>query len=135
MEDVNRIKLVLVEKKRTNKWLSDQMGVTPSTVSKWCTNSSQPDLPSLLKIADLLEVDIKELIVREYKKFLVEQELTKEARAEGKIAYTMPCKEEVGDSLRFPSGTALERGGYRSARTTLASQGDSRKNKEDVEQV
>ena len=57
MEDVNRIKLVLVEKKRTNKWLSDQMGVTPSTVSKWCTNSSQPDLPSLLKIADLLEVD------------------------------------------------------------------------------
>jgi len=58
MEDVNRIKLVLVEKKRTNKWLSDQMGVTPSTVSKWCTNSSQPDLPSLLKIADLLEVDI-----------------------------------------------------------------------------
>ena len=98
MVDVNRIKLVLVEKKRTNKWLSDQMGVTPSTVSKWCTNSSQPDLPSLLKIADLLEVDIKELIVREYKKFLVSQELTKEARAEGKIAYTMPCKEEEGDS-------------------------------------
>ena len=65
MEDVNRIKLVLVEKKRTNKWLSEQMGVTPSTVSKWCTNSSQPDLPSLLKIADLLEVDIRELIVRE----------------------------------------------------------------------
>ena len=55
MEDVNCIKLVLVEKKRTNKWLSDQMGVTPSTVSKWCTNSSQPDLTSLLKIADLLE--------------------------------------------------------------------------------
>ena len=75
MEDVNRIKLVLVEKKRTNKWLSDQMGVTPSTVSKWCTNSSQPSLPSLLKIADLLEVDIKELIVREYKKFLVSQEM------------------------------------------------------------
>lgn len=75
MEDVNRIKLVLVEKKRTNKWLSDQMGVTPSTVSKWCTNSSQPDLPCLLKIADLLEVDIKELIVREYKKFLVSQEM------------------------------------------------------------
>jgi transcriptional regulator with XRE-family HTH domain len=73
------------------------MGVTPSTVSKWCTNSSQPDLRSLLKIADLLEVDIKELIVREYKKFLVEQELTNEARAEGKLAYTMPCKEEEGD--------------------------------------
>ena len=73
MEDVNRIKLVLVEKKRTNKWLSEQMGVTPSTVSKWCTNSSQPDLSSLLKIADLLEVDIKELIVREYKSYLLSQ--------------------------------------------------------------
>ncbi len=71
MEDVNRIKLVLVEKKKTSKWLSEQMGVTPSTVSKWCTNSSQPDLSSLLKIADLLEVDLRELIVREYKQFIV----------------------------------------------------------------
>ncbi len=75
MEDVNRIKLVLVEKKRTNKWLSEQMGVNQSTVSKWCTNSSQPDLTSLLKIADLLGVDINELIVREYKKYIVSQEL------------------------------------------------------------
>ena len=68
MEDVNRIKLVLVE-----KWLSEQMGVNPSTVSKWCTNTSQPDITSLLKIADLLEVDIKELIVREYKAYLLSQ--------------------------------------------------------------
>ncbi|MBQ0102821.1 MAG: helix-turn-helix transcriptional regulator [Prevotellaceae bacterium] len=74
MEDINRIKLVLVEKKRTAKWLSEEMGVNPSTVSKWCTNSSQPDLGSLLKIADLLEVDIKELLVREYKQFLLSQE-------------------------------------------------------------
>lgn len=73
MEDVNRIKVVLVEKKRTNKWLAEQLGVNPSTVSKWCTNSSQPDLNSLLKIADLLEVDIKELIVREYKQYLISQ--------------------------------------------------------------
>ena len=73
MEDVNRIKLVLVEKKRTSKWLSEQMGVNPSTVSKWCTNTSQPDIISLLKIADLLEVDIKELIVREYKTYLLSQ--------------------------------------------------------------
>ena len=65
MEDINRIKLVLVEKKRTSKWLSEQLGVTPSTVSKWCTNSSQPDLGNLLKISDLLEVDIRELFVRE----------------------------------------------------------------------
>ena len=68
MEDINRIKLVLVEKKRTSKWLSEQLGVTPSTVSKWCTNPSQPDLGNLLKIAELLEVDIKELLVSEYKK-------------------------------------------------------------------
>lgn len=73
MEDINRIKIVLVEKKRTSKWLAEQMGVNPTTVSKWCTNSSQPDLASLLKIADLLEVDIRELFVREYKQFLISQ--------------------------------------------------------------
>ena len=79
MEDINRIKLVLVEKKRTSKWLSEQLGVTPSTVSKWCTNSSQPDLSNLLKMADLLEVDIKELLVSEYKKsYLLPQEGKKE---------------------------------------------------------
>ena len=75
MEDINRIKVVLVEKKRTSKWLSEQMGVAPSTVSKWCTNSSQPDIANLLKIASLLEVDIKELLVSEYKKnYLLPQE-------------------------------------------------------------
>ena len=73
MEDLNRIKLVLVEKHRTSKWLSEQLGVAPSTVSKLCTNSSQPDLSSLLKIADILEVDIKELIVREYKSYIISQ--------------------------------------------------------------
>ena len=73
MEDVNRIKLVLVEKKRTSKWLSEQMGVNPSTVSKWCTNTSQPDITRLLRIADLWEVDIKELIVREYKSYILSQ--------------------------------------------------------------
>ena len=74
MEDINHIKVVLVEKKHTSKWLAEQMGVNPTTVSKWCTNSSQPDLASLLKIADLLEVDIKELLVREYKQYLQSQE-------------------------------------------------------------
>ena len=73
MEDINRIKVVLVEKKRTNKWLAEQLGVNPSTVSKWCTNSSQPDLNILLKISDLLGVDIRELIVREYKRYLMSQ--------------------------------------------------------------
>ncbi|MBR7066432.1 MAG: helix-turn-helix transcriptional regulator, partial [Prevotella sp.] len=56
MEDINRIKMVLFEKKKTARWLAGEMGVTPSTVSKWCTNSSQPDLATILKIADLLEV-------------------------------------------------------------------------------
>jgi len=71
MQDVNRLKIVLVEQKKTSKWLSEELGVSPSTVSKWCTNSSQPDIASLLKIADLLEVDIKELLVREYEQFLL----------------------------------------------------------------
>ena len=71
MEDVNRIKVVLVEKKKTSPWLSEQMGVTPSSVSKWCTNSARPDVNSLLKIADLLEVDLRELSVREYKQYIV----------------------------------------------------------------
>ena len=73
MEDINRIKLALVEKKRTARWLAQQIGVNPSTVSKWCINSSQPDLGNLLRIADLLEVDIKELFVREYKNYLLSQ--------------------------------------------------------------
>jgi Helix-turn-helix. len=76
MEDINRLKVVLVEKKRTSKWLAEQLGVNPTTVSKWCTNSSQPDLGNLLRIADLLEVDIKELFVREYKQYLLLQELS-----------------------------------------------------------
>ena len=75
MEDINRIKVVLAEKKRTNKWLAEQLGVNPTTVSKWCTNSSQPDLGNLLRIADLLEVDINELFIREYKHCLLSQAL------------------------------------------------------------
>ncbi len=74
MEDVNRLKVLLVEKKRTSKWLAEQLGVNPTTVSKWCTNSSQPDLSNLLRIADLLDVDIRELFVREYKRHLLSQE-------------------------------------------------------------
>ena len=70
MEDVNRIKVVLVEKKRTSKWLAEQLSVNPSTVSKWCTNTSLPDVACLIKIAELLEVDIKELLIKEYKKYL-----------------------------------------------------------------
>ena len=73
MEDINRIKMVLFEKKRTARWLAEQLGVNPSTVSMWCTNTSQPDVACLLKIADLLEVDLRELLVREYKQFYLAQ--------------------------------------------------------------
>lgn len=62
MEDLNRIKVVLVEKKRMSKWLADELGKNPTTISKWCTNLIQPDLLTLRKIADLLEIDIKDLI-------------------------------------------------------------------------
>ena len=61
-QDINRIKVVLAEKKRTNKWLSEQLGKDPATVSKWCTNSSQPSLESIEKIANLLDIDYTELI-------------------------------------------------------------------------
>ena len=63
-KDINRIKVVLADKKRTNKWLAEQLGKDPATVSKWCTNSCQPTLETLMKIADLLEVEIAELIRR-----------------------------------------------------------------------
>lgn len=63
MTDINRLKLVLVEKKRTNKWLAEELGVNITTVSKWCTNTSQPDLHTLRKIAELLEINIKDLLV------------------------------------------------------------------------
>ena len=61
-KDINRIKVVLVEKKRTNKWLAEQLGKDPATVSKWCTNTSQLGLETLLEIARVLDVDIKELL-------------------------------------------------------------------------
>ena len=56
-KDLNRIKVMLVEKKRSNKWLAEQLGKDPATVSKWCTNTSQPTLETLLKIAELLKVN------------------------------------------------------------------------------
>ena len=62
MKDINRIKVVLVEKKRASKWLSEQLGKDPATISKWCTNNSQPDLVTLTKVAALLDVDVRQLI-------------------------------------------------------------------------
>ena len=61
-KDLNRLKVILAEKKKTNLWLSKQLGCAPTTVSKWCTNSSQPPLETLIKITKLLDVDIKDLV-------------------------------------------------------------------------
>ena len=62
MKDVNRLKLVLVEQKRTGKWLAEQLGKDPSTVSKWCSNVTQPTLDILVNIAKVLNIDVKDLI-------------------------------------------------------------------------
>ena len=61
-KDFNRLKVVLAEKKKTNKWLAEQLGKDPATISKWCTNSSQPSLETLMRIAELLDVNYTELI-------------------------------------------------------------------------
>lgn len=63
VKDINRLKVVLVEKKRTGKWLAEQLGKDPATVSKWCTNVAQPGLETLVQISNVLEVDIRELLV------------------------------------------------------------------------
>ena len=63
-KSINRIKAVLAEKRRTNKWLAEQLNKDQATVSKWCTNKAQPGLETLIQIAKCLDVGIRELIVR-----------------------------------------------------------------------
>lgn len=65
-KDINRIKVVLAEKKRTNKWLAEQLGCAPTTVSKWCTNACQPPMETYLKISKLLEVELGELVNKRF---------------------------------------------------------------------
>lgn len=62
-KNLNRIKAVLADAGQTNKWLADQLGKDPVTISKWCTNTTQPDLQTLSKIAEILGVNIRELLV------------------------------------------------------------------------
>ena len=61
-KDINRIKVVLAEKKRTNKWLAEQLHKDPATVYKWCTNSAQPGLETLVEIAKVLDVELSDLL-------------------------------------------------------------------------
>ena len=63
MENLNRLKAVLADSGKTNKWLAEQLGKDPVTISKWCTNTTQPDLQTLSIISKLLDVDIRELLV------------------------------------------------------------------------
>ena len=60
-KDLNRLKVVLAEKKRTNKWLAEKFGKDQGTISKWCTNTSQPDMETLARISKLLDVSVVEL--------------------------------------------------------------------------
>ena len=60
-KDINRLKVVLAAKKRTNKWLAEQLGKDPATVSKWCTNTIQPNVETLVEIAKCLNVEIQDL--------------------------------------------------------------------------
>ena len=62
MAKINRLKVVLVEKEQSGKWLADQLGKSTCTVSKWCSNTTQPDLQTLDKIAKMLDVNVKELL-------------------------------------------------------------------------
>ena len=63
MENLNRLKAVLADAGQTNKWLAEQLVKDPVTISKWCTNTTQPDLQTLSRISDLLNIDIRELLV------------------------------------------------------------------------
>jgi transcriptional regulator with XRE-family HTH domain len=63
MRTINRLKAVLAENQRTNKWLAEQLGKSLTTVSRWCTNGTQPSLEILVEIATLLNVDVKDLLV------------------------------------------------------------------------
>ena len=65
MERINRIKGVLAEKNKSNKQIADQLGKEYWTVSKWCTNNSQPNLETLLQIAKILEVEVQELLMKQ----------------------------------------------------------------------
>jgi transcriptional regulator with XRE-family HTH domain len=63
LKGYNRIKVLLVEKQKSNNWLAEKLDLNYHTTSRWCTNKNQPSLDSLARVAALLDVDIRELIV------------------------------------------------------------------------
>ncbi len=62
-QKINRIKIALVENGKTGKWLAEQVGKNEATVSRWCSNRMQPSLDTLVRISELLDIDVKDLIV------------------------------------------------------------------------
>lgn len=64
-KELNRLKVVLAERKKTGKWLAEQLGKDQTTVSKWCPNSSQPDIENLIKLAKILEVDVNDILKKQ----------------------------------------------------------------------
>ena len=85
MKQLNRIKIVLVEQNKTAKWLSEQIGKNACSVSRWCTNSSQPDLETLFRIAEILNVDVRELIYVEEKNIQISYTNRDNYKSRGKI--------------------------------------------------
>lgn len=63
LQKINRIKIALVENGKTGKWLAEQVGKNEATVSRWCSNKMQPSLDTLVRISELLDIDVKDLIV------------------------------------------------------------------------
>ena len=62
MKQLNRLKVVLVEKNRSGKWLAGQLGKDPATISRWCSNSIQPSIETMAQIAEILNIDVRELL-------------------------------------------------------------------------
>ena len=62
-QKINRIKIALIENGKTGKWLAEQVGKNEATVSRWCSNKMQPSLDTLVRISELLDIDVKDLIV------------------------------------------------------------------------
>ena len=63
VKDINRLKVVLVENKKTNKWLAEKLGKDPATISKWCTNTAQPSVETLMQIAKCFNVEVNDLLI------------------------------------------------------------------------
>jgi len=61
MKEINRLKVVLVEQKRTGKWLAEAIGKNEATISRWCSNVVQPSIETFVQIAEVLNVDMREL--------------------------------------------------------------------------